>query len=68
MAALGVAASTGMAFGLARVAGGLLFGVSPYDPLTYAGLATMLLGLAVAAAYLMASRAITLSPIASLRD
>ena len=48
MAALGVVAGAGIAFGFARVAGRLLFGVSPYDPLTYAGLATVLLGLAVA--------------------
>jgi putative ABC transport system permease protein len=68
MAALGVVAGAAIASWFARVAGGLLFGVSPYDPLTYAGLATALLGLAVAAAYLPARRAIALSPIASLRD
>ena len=34
MAALGVVAGALIAFGFARVAGGLLFGVSPYDPLT----------------------------------
>jgi predicted lysophospholipase L1 biosynthesis ABC-type transport system permease subunit len=32
MAALGVAAGTALAFLLARVAGGLLVGVSPHDP------------------------------------
>ena len=68
MAALGVVAGAAIAVGFARVAGGLLFGVSPYDPLTYAGLATVLLGLAVAAAYVPARRAIALSPIASLRE
>jgi hypothetical protein len=51
MAALGIVAGALIAFGFARAADGLLFGVTPYDPLTYVGLATILLGLAVAAAY-----------------
>ena len=68
MAALGVVGGAIMAFGLARLAGGLLFGVSPYDPLTYVGLATVLLGLAVAAAYVPARRATALDPLTALRD
>ena len=68
MAVLGVVGGAIIAFGLARLAGGLLFGVSPYDPLTYVGLATVLLGLAVAAAYVPARRATALDPIASLRE
>jgi putative ABC transport system permease protein len=38
LAALGVGAGGAIAFGFARVAGGLLLGGSPGDPLTYAGL------------------------------
>jgi ABC-type antimicrobial peptide transport system permease subunit len=68
MAALGIVAGALIAFGFARLAGGLLFGVTPYDPLTYVGLATLLLGLAVAATYLPARRATALDPLASLRE
>jgi putative ABC transport system permease protein len=68
MAALGVVAGAAIAYGFARAASGLLFGVSPYDPFTYVRLAAMLLGLAVAAAYLPARRATALDPLASLRE
>jgi hypothetical protein len=47
--------------------GGLLFGVSPHDPLTNAGLAALLLVLAVAAAYLPARRATMVNPLETLR-
>jgi putative ABC transport system permease protein len=67
MAALGVAVGAGLALAMARVAGGLLFGVSPHDPLTYAGLAAVLLVLAVAAAYLPARRATLVNPLETLR-
>jgi hypothetical protein len=57
MAMLGVAIGAAIAFGLARVASGLLFGVAAVDPPTYGGLAILLLGLAAAAAYVPARRA-----------
>ena len=68
MAALGVVAGAAIAVGFARVAGSLLFGVSPYDPLTYVGLATVLLGFAATAAYLPARRATALDPLTALRE
>jgi putative ABC transport system permease protein len=67
MAAAGVAAGAALAFVLARIAGGLLFGVTSYDPLTYLGLAALLIGMAIAAAYLPARRATALKPLDALR-
>jgi cell division protein FtsX len=47
MAALGVCAGAALALTLARLAGGLLFGVSAHDPPTYAALATRSAELAI---------------------
>ena len=57
MAAGGIAAGALAALAAARIAGGLLFGVSPTDPVTYAGLAAVLLAAAAGAAYVPARRA-----------
>jgi putative ABC transport system permease protein len=67
MAVAGVMAGALMAVVSARIAGGLLLDVSPQDPLTYGGLAALLVGLAAAAAYLPARRATTLNPLDALR-
>jgi ABC-type antimicrobial peptide transport system permease subunit len=67
MAAVGVAAGAVLAMILARLAGNLLFAVSPYDPTTYVFLAALLLAFAVAAAYLPARRATAMNPLETLR-
>jgi predicted permease len=67
MASIGVLVGAVLAFILARIAGGLLFGVTPHDPVTYAALAAVLIGMAVAAAYLPARRATALKPLDALR-
>jgi predicted permease len=68
MAAVGIAAGAMLAAVMARIAGGLLFGVSALDPATYAGLAAVLLLSAAASAYLPARRATALDPLQSLRQ
>jgi len=65
--ALGIAAGLAGAWALTRLLGGILFGVEALDPLTYGGMATLLLAVAVLAAYLPARRAAAVDPVESMR-
>lgn len=68
LSGIGVAIGLGLAFGLTRLMSGLLFGVSPTDPLTYSIVASGLLAVALTASYLPARRAASLDPITVLRS
>jgi putative ABC transport system permease protein len=67
MALIGVAIGTGAALGLTRLMASLLFGVGAHDPLTFGGVALLLMAVAVAACYLPARRAMKVDPIVALR-
>ncbi|MCA1828024.1 MAG: ABC transporter permease [Myxococcales bacterium] len=67
LAAIGIVAGIAGAFALSRVMASLLYGVSATDPLTYAGLALLLGGVAVGACWLPARRAVRVDPAIALR-
>ncbi|HLZ43686.1 MAG TPA: ABC transporter permease [Candidatus Sulfotelmatobacter sp.] len=68
MALIGVALGTAAALGLTRLMANQLFGVSPHDPLTFAGVALLLAMVALGACYLPARRAMRIDPMAALRQ
>ena len=63
----GVVAGILAALAATRVLSTFLFGVKPVDPLTLAGVATLLLLVALAAAWIPARRAMAIDPMEALR-
>jgi putative ABC transport system permease protein len=55
------------ALALTRFMAGILFGVSPTDPLTFAGVAALLLAVTVVASWLPARRAAAVNPVRAMR-
>jgi predicted permease len=55
------------AWGLTRILQGLLYGVEALDPLTFGGMAALLMGVALLAAYLPARKAASVDPAESMR-
>ena len=68
-----VLALTGIAIGLAgalvtaRALSAFLFGVGPADPVTFGGVALVLLVVATAASYIPSRRALRVDPVVALR-
>lgn len=55
------------AAGLARLISGLLFGISPIDPIAFGGTVTTLVVITVVASYVPARRATQVNPVTALR-
>ncbi len=67
LALVGVAIGIGVAFGLTRLMSSLLFGVTAHDPLTFAGVAALLMVTALLACYIPARRAMLVDPVVAFR-
>jgi len=67
LTAAGLGLGLAFAFALSRFIASQLFGVTATDPLTYAGVAALLVMVATAACYIPARRAARVDPMVSLR-
>ena len=68
MALAGVAIGLGAALGLTRLMTSMLFGISAHDPVTVAGVVSLLTVVAFAACYIPARRATRVDPMVALRN
>ncbi len=68
LAALGVSLGLAGALAVARLIGGMLYGVSPTDPWIFVTMSLLLAGVVLLASYLPARRATRVDPVTSLRS
>ena len=67
LALLGIVLGLPLTLALARILGAVVFGIAPYDPATLIASGLILLGVALAAAWLPARRAARVDPMVALR-
>ena len=67
LALIGVAIGAGLALAVTRVVKSYLYDVSVTDPLTFIGIAVLLIGVALLACYVPARRATKVNPLEALR-
>lgn len=67
MSAAGIAIGFTASVMLARLVRSMLYGIAPYDPLTFAGAALLLMLVALGASWIPARRASSVQPVEALR-
>ena len=68
LTALGILIGLPAALAVTRLIGSFLYGVTPWDPLTFLATAAIFVGVALAASYLPARRATRIDPVETLRE
>ena len=68
LAAAGIVLGAAAAFGVTPVIKSILYDVAPSDPVSFIGMATFLVVVALAASYVPARRALAVDPIVALRN
>jgi putative ABC transport system permease protein len=68
LTAVGIGVGLAASLGLTRFLSGLLFGVGSADPMTFMGVAVLLMLVALLASYIPARRAAHVDPLVALRD
>jgi ABC-type antimicrobial peptide transport system permease subunit len=67
LALSGAAAGVAGAWGLTRLLGSLLFGVTPLDPVSFAAVPVVLLAVSLASVLIPAVRATRIDPVVALK-
>ncbi|MEJ2184427.1 MAG: ABC transporter permease [Gemmatimonadota bacterium] len=67
-AGVGAVMGLGAAFGLTRLLSGLLYGVAPLDPMTFAAVSILVLAAAWLASYVPARRAAAVDPVRAMHE
>ena len=68
LTAIGLIIGLALAVGLGFAMRSMLFGVSPVDPITFAGLALVMIAVSAMACWLPARRAAAIDPLEALRS